>query len=129
MGRGNGVDEFELVLRTLGKYCEQRQEDRVACEKDKTLQGCSVQEIGNGARRLQPDGSTMETLESEGLQRGTGYPQCRHQLTYVLPSVWVGPVIFVADKVECDRVERWVDEMEDRSNLVFAQREVELELL
>ena len=129
MGRGNEVEEFELMFGTFGKYCEQRQEGRVACKKDKTLQGRSVQEIGNGVRRMQPDGTTMETLESEGLQRGTGYPQCRHQLTYVLSSEWVGSIIFVADKGERDRVEKWVDEMEDRSNLIYAQSEVELEFL
>ena len=129
MGRGNEVEEFELMLRALGKYCEQRQESRMACKKDETLQGRSVQEIGNGVRRLQPDGTTMETLESEGLQGGTGYPQRRHQLTYVLSSEWVGSIFFVADKGECDRMEERVDEMEDRSNLVFAQSEVELEFL
>jgi hypothetical protein len=91
--------------------------------------GAVYREIGNGSSRLQPDGTTMEALESEGLQRRTCHPQCRHQLTYILSRVWVGPVILVADKGECDRLEKRIDEMEDRSNLVFAESEVELEFL
>lgn len=48
---------------------------------------------------------------------------------YTLFRVWIGPVIFTTDKGECDRLEERIDEVEDGTDLVLAESEVELEFL
>jgi hypothetical protein len=101
----------------------------VSCRKNEVLQGCGLQKIGDGVRGLQPDGTAIKALEGEGLQRRACRPQSRHQLAHILSHVWVGFVMFVADEGESDRLEQWIHEMEDGTNLVFVESKVELEFL